>query len=52
MLVKLELPPGMLQMGTVYQAQGRWYSGNLVRWQMDGEVWATQPQGGWVARLS
>lgn len=42
----------MLQTGTIYQAQGRWYNGNLVRWQMDGQVWAVQPVGGWVARLS
>jgi len=49
-LVKLELPPGALQVGTVYQAMGRWYRLNLVRWQMDGEVWALQPIGGWVAR--
>ena len=52
MLIKLELPPGMLQTGTVYQALGRWYDGNLIRWQMDGEVWATQPIGGWAARLT
>jgi len=42
----------MLQTGTIYQAQGRWYNGNLIRWQMDGQVWAVQPVGGWVARLS
>lgn len=52
MLVKLEIPPGMLQVGTVYQSQGRWYDGNLVRWQMDGDVWAVQPQGGWEERLT
>jgi hypothetical protein len=52
MLVKLELPPGMLQTGTIYQCQGRWYNGNLIRWQMDGQVWAVQPVGGWVSRLS
>ena len=51
-LVKLELPPGMLQVGTVYQTAGRWYSGNLIRWQMDGDVWAVQPIGGWEARLT
>lgn len=51
-LVKIALPPGMLQTGTMYQAQGRWYDGNLIRWQMDGEVWATQPIGGWSARLT
>ena len=52
MLVKLEIPPGMLQVGTMYQAIGRWFSGNLVRWLMDGQVWAVQPVGGWVERLS
>lgn len=51
-LVKLELPPGMLQVGTVYQSQGRWYDGNLVRWQLDGEVYALQPVGGWASRLT
>lgn len=51
MLVKLELPPGMLQVGTIYQTQGRWHDGNLIRWQMDGDVWAVQPQGGWSVRL-
>jgi len=51
MLVKLDLPPGMLQTGTMYQAIGRWYDGNLIRWQMDGQVWAVQPIGGWVSRL-
>lgn len=42
----------MLQTGTVYQTMGRWHDGNLVRWQMDGEVWAAQPIGGWAERLS
>lgn len=52
MLVKLELPPGELQVGTVYQAQGRWYRGTLRRWVPDGGVYALQPQGGWAARLT
>lgn len=52
MLVKLELPPGMLQVGTIYQTQNRWYDGNLVRWQMDGQAWAVQPIGGWTERLT
>ena len=51
-LVKLEIPPGMLQVGTVYQSQGRWAEGNLVRWQMDGGVSTLQPVGGWAARLT
>ena len=52
MLVKIELPPGELQVGTVYQSQGRWYRGNLRRWLMDGNVYALQPQGGWATRLT
>ena len=51
-LIPIALPPGMLQSGTTYQAQGRWLRGNLVRWQMDGGVWALQPVGGWVERLT
>jgi hypothetical protein len=42
----------MLQVGTVYQSQGRWAEGNLVRWQMDGGVSTLQPVGGWAARLT
>jgi hypothetical protein len=51
-LIKLEIPPGMLQVGTDYQGVGRWVSGNLVRFELDGEVWCVRPQGGWAARLS
>lgn len=50
MLIKLEMPPGMLQVGTVYQTMGRWYEGNLVRWRNDGGTWALEPIGGWVQR--
>lgn len=41
--VPLKLPPGMSRPGTVYDARGRWYDGNLVRWY-DGVL---QPIGGW-----
>jgi hypothetical protein len=50
MLIKLELPPGMLQVGTVYQCAGRHYRGNRVRWRNDGRVWAMEPIGGEVQR--
>ena len=52
MLVKLELPPGMLRVGTVYQCQGRWYQGNLVRWRNDGGTYALEPIGGWSQRTT
>lgn len=49
-LIKLELPPGMLRTGTIYQCQGRWYQGNLVRWRNDGGTYALEAIGGWTAR--
>lgn len=52
MLAKIELPPGMLRTGTIYQTQGRWYQGNLVRWRNDGGTYAVEPVGGWVARTA
>ncbi len=39
----LQLPPGMVKPGTVYDARGRWYDGNLVRWHAG----VLQPFGGW-----
>lgn len=39
----MDLPPGMVKPGTVYQARGRWYDGNLVRW-FNGVL---QAWGGW-----
>lgn len=42
----------MLQVGTVYQSAGRWFRGTLVRWLLDGNVYALQPVGGWVQRLT
>lgn len=40
----LRLPNGMLKNGTRYQAKGRWFDGNLVRF-FDGTV---RPVGGWA----
>lgn len=42
-LVPVDLPPGFLHNGTRYEAKGRWYDGNLVRWHQG----ALQPVGGW-----
>lgn len=41
--IPLNLPPGVVRPGTVYDAKGRWYSAPLVRW-VDGVM---QPIGGW-----
>lgn len=43
MLLPLNLPPGVFRNGTAYQAKGRWYDANLVRWR-NGQL---QPVGGW-----
>lgn len=45
-LLPLNLPPGMRNTGTVYQAKNRWHTGNLVRFFQD----TIQPVGGWAAR--
>lgn len=45
-LLPIKLPPGMRNTGTPYQAAGRWYTGNFVRFFQD----TIQPIGGWVAR--
>ena len=42
-LVPLSLPPGYYHNGTVYQAKGRWFNGNLVRFHSK----MTLPVGGW-----
>lgn len=42
--VPLVLPPGVVRPGTVYDARGRYYDTNLVRWE-DGIL---QPWGGWT----
>lgn len=45
--VALDIPPGVFKNGTRYQAKGRWWDSNLVRWS-EG---STQPIGGWVKVL-
>lgn len=41
--VSLKLPPGVFRNGTKYQAKGRWYKANLIRWS-EGVMSAI---GGW-----
>lgn len=43
MLIPLPIPPGVYRNGTNYQAQGRWYDADLVRWF--GKT--MRPFGGW-----
>ena len=45
-LVSLDIPPGIYRNGTSYQAQGRYYDANLIRF---GEA-GIEPIGGWVAQ--
>lgn len=45
-LVPLALPPGLANNGTVYQTQGRWCDGHLIRFTQN----TIRPWGGWVAR--
>jgi hypothetical protein len=47
-LQPIKLPPGLFRNGTEYQAAGRWYDGNLIRWH-NGRL---KPIGGWVPVLS
>lgn len=42
-LVPLDFPPGVFKNGTKYEAKGRWFDTNLVRW-VEGTL---QPVGGW-----
>lgn len=42
----IKMPPGIFRNGTRYQAKGRWYSANRVRWYNG----AMQPIGGWEVR--
>jgi hypothetical protein len=44
MLVPLKVPPGIFRNGTNYQAAGRWYDGNLMRFFRG----AIRPVGGWA----
>lgn len=43
-LVPLEILPGVYRNGTEYDAKGRWFDTNLVRWR-DGRI---EPVGGWL----
>lgn len=47
-LISLRLPPGIFRNGTKYQAKGRWFDANLVRWH-EG---AMLPWGGWSPILT
>jgi hypothetical protein len=47
-LIKVAYPPGVFRNGTQYQAAGRWYNSNWVRW-LDGQI---RPIGGWNAVAS
>ena len=47
-LVELEIPPGLYKNGTIYQASGRWYDANLVRWFEN----SLRPIGGWQTMSS
>ena len=42
-LIPLKIPPGVYRNGTEYQAIGRWYDSNLVRWFEN----TLRPIGGW-----
>ena len=43
-LVPLDIPAGVYRNGTEYEAKGRWYDTNLVRW-LEGRL---EPIGGWT----
>lgn len=44
----IKIPPGMFRNGTNYESMGRWYDGNLVRWE-NGRL---KPIQGWVSQLA
>jgi len=46
MYIPLKLPPGIYRNGTEYQAAGRWFDANLVRWYEN----TLRPMGGWRKR--
>ena len=48
MYLPLKLPPGIYRNGTEYQAAGRWYDANLVRWYEN----TLRPMGGWRKRAT
>ncbi len=41
--VPIKIPPGFYRNGTDYESSGRWFKGNLVRWE-NGRL---KPWGGW-----
>ena len=43
-LVPLDIPPGVFRNGTEYDAKGRWFDTNLIRWR-EGKL---EPVGGWL----
>jgi hypothetical protein len=48
MYLPLKLPPGIYRNGTEYQAAGRWFDANLVRWYEN----TLRPMGGWRKRAT
>ena len=48
MYIPIKLPPGVYRNGTEYQAAGRWYDANLVRWYEN----TLRPMGGWRKRAT
>ena len=48
MYIPIKLPPGVYRNGTEYQAAGRWYDANLVRWYEN----TLRPINGWRTRSS
>lgn len=46
--IPIKLPPGFFRNGTEYESAGRWYDGNLVRWE-NGRL---KPWQGWRRVLS
>ena len=48
MYLPIKLPPGIYRNGTEYQAAGRWYDANLVRWYEN----TLRPIGGWRKRAN
>lgn len=45
-ITTIKMPPGVFRNGTRYQAKGRWFSANRVRWYNG----AIKPIGGWEQR--
>ena len=42
--IPLEFQPGLWKNGTLYQARGRWFDADLMRWSVGG----LGPVGGWT----